>query len=210
MAGWAERGQDTASALTKLPLGPGWKASPFPLPVLQCPNRGRRSRVQKLPAAQTAWRGGWTLKQQRWSQGLITSGPKAGTARPNGGIRHPPPPAARPPASPPPWDPSQTLHSRLSADCPFPPSHICSRELHPSLPPFLKAKSPLGPGRGHSPNQPTWWGHGWLPLGPEHRGGCREEAAGPWQQPARCRADLHTSQAGERARLGSAQSISHL
>ena len=210
MAGWAGRGQDTASALTKPPLGPGWRASLFPLLVLQCPNRGRRNRPQKLPAGQTAWSGGWTLKEQRWSQGRITPGPKAGTACPNGGIRHPPPPAAWPPASPPPRDPSQTLHSRLSADCPFPPSHLCSRELHPSLLPFLKAKSPWSPGHGHSPNQPTWWGHGWLPLDPEHRGGYREEAARPWQPPARCRVDLHASQAGERALLGSAQSISHL
>ena len=75
MAGWAGRGQDTASALTKPPLGPGWRASLFPLLVLQCPNRGRRNRQQKLPAGQTAWSGGWTLKEQRrsgshhaWSQ----------------------------------------------------------------------------------------------------------------------------------------------
>jgi len=164
----------------------------------------RSCQQARLPGAEAG------PSKSKGDQGRITPGPKAGTACPNGGIRHPPPPAAWPPASPTPRDPSQTLRSRLSADCPFPPSHLCSRELHPSLLPFLKAKSPWSSGHGHSPNQPTWWGHSWLPLDPEHRGGYREEAARPWQPPARRRADLHASQAGERALLGSVQSISHL
>lgn len=93
---------------------------------------------------------------------------------------------------------TQTLLSHfpilLTSDAPLPGCPSGKHQVY-----AMKVQSP---GLA-SPNWPTWWGGCPLSLDPEVPG-LREEAAGGRG------ADLHASQAGERARLGSAQSISHL
>ena len=142
----------------------GTQMEGIPFPTSSAPAPKQREEEQTLEATSRSDCLEWRLDPQRanvesglhhvWSQSWHCS-PKWWHQTPTPTL------SLAPCFSPSGRDPSQTLRSRLS---------------------FLKAKSRWSPSLGHSPNQPTWWGHGQLPLDPEHRG-----AAGrKWQGPGSC------------------------
>lgn len=144
-------------------------------------------------------------------KGEVASCPKACPTGPNAGIRLPSPDCSLAPHFSP--FSSQTSRQRLQADPPFPCAHLCSWET-PRLPSCpsgqqrahgIKARSP-GAGQPTGPPGGAAVRLTWISR-PQAAAGRSSPA---WRPRPRHRADLHASQAGERASLGSAQSISHL
>lgn len=129
-----QRGGRAASATTKLPLGPGWRHPLFHFQCSSAQTEGGGAECRSCQQPRLPGGGGWTLKQQGGAKVSSRLVPKLALPL-NGGIRHPPHPQPAPLLLPS-LGPQPRPYTRGSLLTVLShPSHICSRELHPSLPP---------------------------------------------------------------------------